>query len=169
MGKQFWNGSVLLGPVPPVLVTCGTLDAPNILTVGWTGICATHPPMTYISVRPTRYSHPIIAQSGEFVVNLTTSAMCRATDFCGVRSGRDIDKIAQCGFHLLPSDRIAAPILEESPVSLSCKVTQKISLGSHDMFLAEIVSVAVDERYIDSKGKLNLQQSGLMALSLIHI
>lgn len=163
MGKIIWNGGALLGPVPPVLVTCGTMEHPNILTVGWTGICATHPPMTYISVRPTRYSYPLIDESGEFAINLTTTAMYRETDFCGVRSGKDTDKIAKCGFHLLPSEQISAPILEESPLSLCCKVTQKIPLGSHDMFLAEIVGVAVEERFVDSKGKLNLQQAGLMA------
>ena len=163
MGKIIWSGGALLAPVPPVLVTCGNMEHPNVLTIGWTGICATHPPMTYISVRPTRYSHQLIEESGEFAINLTTTAMCREVDFCGVRSGKDTDKIAKCGFHLLPSDKISAPILQESPVSLSCKVTQTIPLGSHDMFLAEIVSVAVDERYVDSKGKLNLQQSGLLA------
>lgn len=163
MGKVFWNGGALLAPVPPALVTCGTLESPNILTIGWTGICSTHPPMTYISVRPTRHSYAMIEKSGEFVINLPTTAMCREVDFCGVRSGKDVDKIAKCGFHLEPSDKVSAPLLSESPVSLSCRVTQKIALGSHDMFLAEILSVAVDERYLDSKGKLNLQQSGLLA------
>ncbi len=163
MGKIIWNGGALLAPVPPVLVTCGNMEHPNVLTIGWTGICATHPPMTYISVRPTRYSHQLIEESGEFAINLTTTAMCREVDFCGVRSGKDVDKIKKCGFHLVASDQIATPLLDESPVSLSCRVTQKIPLGSHDMFMAEIVSVAADEQFVDSKGKLNLQQSGLLA------
>ena len=163
MPKQVWNGGALLAPVPPVLVTCGTAEHTNVLTIGWTGMCATHPPMTYISVRPTRYSYTIIKEQGMFAVNLTTTAMTHAADFCGVRSGREIDKIAACGLHLTEVLPDTVPVLEESPVSLICKVTQVIPLGSHDMFLAEILHAAVDERYIDSKGKLNLQQSGLLA------
>ena len=161
--KIFWGGGALLAPVPPVLVTCGTAEHPNVLTVGWTGICATHPPMTYISVRPTRHSYQIIKESGEFAVNLTTTAMTKTVDFCGVKSGRNTDKIKACGLHLLMPEQGTVPILAEAPVSLSCKVTQIIPLGSHDMFLAEIVGTAVDARYVDSKGKLNLQQSGLLA------
>lgn len=163
MEKVFWNGGAMLAPVPPVLVTCGTPEHPNILTVAWTGICCTHPPMTYISVRPTRFSYDIIKESGEFAINLPTTALVRAVDFCGVRSGRNTDKIAKCGLHLLPAEHGSAPILAESPVSLSCRVTQILPLGSHDMFLAEIIGTAASERYVDSKGKLNLQQSGLLA------
>lgn len=165
MSKQFWKGSTLLAPVPAALVTCGTPDKPNVLTIGWTGITCTRPPMTYISVRPERYSHDIIMNSGEFVINLTTSAMCRETDFCGVKSGRDIDKFAVCGFHTAPAKMVSVPIIEECPVSLECKVTESKLLGSHTMFLAEIVGIDVDERYIDSKGKLNLQQCGLMTFA----
>ena len=163
MPKQFWKGSALLAPVPAALVTCGTPEKPNVLTIGWTGITCTRPPMTYISVRPERFSHDIIRDSGEFVINLTSSAMCRETDFCGVKSGKNMDKIAACGFHLLPAQKVSVPIIEECPVSLECKVTEQKLLGSHTMFLAEIVGIDVDERYIDSKGKLNLQQCGLMA------
>ena len=163
MSKQFWKGSALLAPVPAALVTCGTAENPNVLTIGWTGIVCTHPPMTYISVRPERFSHDIIKNSGEFVINLTTSAMCRETDFCGVKSGKDTDKFKECGFHTLPAQKIAVPIIEECPVSLECKVTEAKPLGSHTMFLAEIVGIDVDEQYLDSKGKLNLQQCGLMA------
>ena len=163
MSKQFWKGSALLAPVPAALVTCGTIDSPNILTIGWTGIVCTRPPMTYISVRPERYSHDIIRDSGEFVINLTTSAMCRETDFCGVKSGRDINKAEKCGFHLSPSQKVRVPMIDECPVSLECRVTESKLLGSHTMFLAEIIGIDVDERYIDSKGKLNLQQCGLMA------
>ncbi len=119
--------------------------------------------MTYISVRPSRFSYSIIKESGEFVINLTTSAMCKQVDFCGVRSGADIDKFEKCGFHAVPSVKISAPQIEECPVSLECKVTDISSLGTHDMFIAQIVGVDIDERYIDSKGKLNLQQCGLMA------
>ena len=163
MEKIFWNGGALLAPVPPVLVTCGTMEHPNIMTAAWTGICCTHPPMTYISVRPTRHSYGIIKESGEFALNLPTTALVRAVDFCGVRSGRDIDKITKCGLHLLMPEQGNVPVLAESPVSLSCRVTQIIPLGSHDMFLAEIIGTAADSRYVDSKGRLNLQQSGLLA------
>lgn len=163
MSKTFWKGSALLAPVPAALVTCGTMENPNVLTIGWTGIVNTRPPMTYISVRPERYSHDIIAASGEFAINLSTSAMCRQTDFCGVKSGRDINKFEKCGFHLTESQKISVPIIEECPVSLECRITESKLLGSHTMFLAEIVGIDVDDRYIDSKGKLNLQQCGLAA------
>ncbi|MBR0512499.1 MAG: flavin reductase family protein [Ruminococcus sp.] len=165
MAKQFWKGSTLLAPVPAALVTCGTIEQPNVLTIGWTGIVCTRPPMTYISVRPERHSHDIIKQSGEFVINLTTSAMCRETDFCGVKSGRDTDKLSACGFHTVPAQKVAPPLIEECPLSLECKVADEKLLGSHTMFLAEIIGIDVDERYIDSKGKLNLQQCGLMAFA----
>ena len=163
MSKQFWKGSAMLAPVPAALVTCGNMEKPNILTIGWTGIVCTRPPMTYISVRPERFSHDIIMDSGEFVINLTTSAMVRETDFCGVKSGRDIDKFAACGFHAVPAVKVSAPLIEESPVSIECKVTESKLLGSHTMFLAEIVGIDADEKFIDSKGKLNLQQCGLAA------
>lgn len=153
----------MLAPVPTALVTCGTMESPNVMTVGWTGICCTRPPMTYISVRPERFSYDIIEKSGEFVINLTTSAMVKQTDFCGVKSGRDMNKFEACGFHTVPSQKLSVPLIEECPVSLECRVTEVKPLGSHTMFLAEIVSVDVDEKYIDSKGKLNLQQCGLVA------
>lgn len=163
MSKQFWKGSALLAPVPAALVSCGTPEKPNVLTIAWTGIVCTHPPITYISVRPERYSYGLIKNSGEFVINLTTSAMCKEFDFCGVRSGRDIDKLEKCGFHAVPAREVSAPIIKECPVSLECRIIEEKPLGTHTMFLAEIVGIDVDERYIDSKGKLNLQQCGLTA------
>lgn len=163
MGKVFWTGGTLLSPVPPVMVTCGTIESPNIITIGWTGIVNTKPPMTYISVRPERYSYDIIKQNGEFAINLTTSKLVKKADFCGVKSGENVDKFGRCGLHAIPAKKIRAPLIEESPLSLECVVKQVISLGSHDMFLAEIVGADIDERYIDSKGKLNLQQCGLAA------
>ncbi len=163
MAKVFWNGGALLAPVPPALVSCGTVEKPNVLTIGWTGIINTKPPMTYISVRPTRYSYDIIKESGEFVINLTTSAMCKKTDFCGVKSGAKVNKFEKCGFTAVKGTKINAPMIEQCPVSLECKVTEIKHLGTHDMFLAEIVGVNVEEKYVDSKGKLNLQQCGLAA------
>jgi flavin reductase (DIM6/NTAB) family NADH-FMN oxidoreductase RutF len=137
----------------------------NVLTIGWTGIINTHPPMTYISVRPTRYSYDIIKKSGQFVINLTTTSMCKQVDYCGVKSGKDINKVEKCGFHIAKATKIDVPIIEESPVSLECVVKDTTELGTHTMFISEIVGIDIDEKYIDSKGKLNLQQSGLMAYS----
>ena len=165
MSKVSWKGGALLAPVPPVLVTCGTIDKPNVLTIGWTGICATHPPMTYISVRPSRYSYSMIDEAGEFVINLTTAAMVRAVDYCGVKSGKDTDKFAVCGLHPVPCSIGNTPCLAESPLSLVCKTVNKTELGSHTMFLAEIVGIEADDRYIDENGKLDLHKSGLLAYS----
>ena len=159
------KAGTLLAPLPAVMVTSGTMEQANVLTVAWTGIVNTRPPMTYISVRPTRYSYDIIKKSGEFVINLTTSKMVFETDFCGVKSGRDVPKIKKCGLHLAEASVVSAPIIEESPLALECRVVDVKPLGSHDMFLAEILSVSVDGRYIDSKGKINLNQAGLMAYS----
>ena len=163
MAKLTWKAGALLAPVPPALVTCGTMEHPNVLTIGWTGIVCTHPAMTYISVRPTRHSYGIIEQSGEFVINLPTSSMAKAVDFCGMRTGAKLDKLAKCRLTPVPAETVAAPLIAECPVSLECKVTEMRPLGSHTMFLAEITAVQVEERLVDSKGKLNLQQAGLLA------
>lgn len=163
MAKQYWKGGALLAPVPPVLVTCGTAEHCNVLTIGWTGICATHPPMTYISVRPTRHSYGIIRETGVFAINLTTADMVKTVDFCGVRSGKDTDKITVCGLHPVAAEGSSVPVLAESPLSLICRVTQIIPLGSHDMFLAEITATAVEGTYVNAEGKLDLSQCGLLA------
>lgn len=165
LAKIIWKPGTLLAPLPAVLVTCGTMEKANVLTVAWTGIINTHPAMTYISVRPSRHSYNIIKSNGEFVINLTTSAMCRSVDFCGVRSGEKIDKLDICGLHKEKSSKIQAPLIAESPLSLECRVTEIKSLGTHDMFIAEIIAIDIEERFIDSKGKLNLQQAGLLAYS----
>lgn len=165
MSRINLKAGTLLAPLPAVMVSCGTIKQANVLTVAWTGIINTHPAMTYISVRPSRHSYNIIKETGEFVINLTTSKLVHETDFCGVRSGKDLDKIKKCNLHLEEANVISAPIISESPLSLECRVKEVKQLGSHDMFIAEIVSVSVDGRYIDSKGKINLQQSGLMAYS----
>lgn len=165
MPKISLKAGTLLAPLPAVLVTCGTKEKANVLTIAWTGIINTIPPMTYISVRPERHSYNIIKETGEFVINLTTSAMAKETDFCGVRSGRDIDKISRCRLHLTAGETVGAPVIEESPLSLECRVTEIKELGSHHMFIAEITKVRLEERFMDSKGKINLQQAGLMAYS----
>ncbi len=163
MAKVVWKPGTLLAPLPAVLVSCGTMEKANVLTVAWTGIINTHPAMTYISVRPSRNSYEIIKQSGEFVINLTTSSMCRSVDFCGVRSGKDMDKIDVCKLHKEKSSQLDAPLISESPLSLECRVVEIKPLGTHDMFIAEIVAVDIEDKYIDSKGKLNLQQAGLLS------
>lgn len=165
MSKAVLKAGTLLAPLPAVMVTCGSLEKANVLTIAWTGIINTRPPMTYISVRPTRHSYGIIKESGEFVINLTTSKLVRETDFCGVKSGKDTDKLSKCRLHLEPASAVSAPLITESPLSLECRVVEIKPLGSHDMFIAEIVAVDADEQYIDSKGKINLQQSGIMAYS----
>lgn len=165
MGRKALAPGAVIAPLPAVMVTCGDIHNANVLTIGWTGIVNTKPPMVYISVRPTRHSHSIIKEKGEFVINLTTSRLVRETDFVGVRSGRDIDKIKKCGLTLEEASVVSAPVIAESPLSLECKVREIHSFGSHDMFLADVVAISADERYIDSKGKINLQQAGLMAYS----
>ena len=163
MSKQSWRGSTLLNPEPPVLVSCGGLEKPNLITIGWTGTICTQPSMVSISVRPERYSHHLIQESGQFAINLPTEALVRSVDWCGVKSGRDVDKIAACNFTLEPGQTVSTPSIEQCPVNLECKVTEAKAFGSHTMFLAEITGVNVSEQYLDSKGKLNLQQCGLMA------
>ncbi len=165
MKKTKWKGGALIAPLPPVMVSCGTPEQPNVLTVAWTGIINTIPPKTYISVRPTRYSYSIIKDSGEFVINLATSDLVRAVDFCGVRSGAQIDKFKEMQLTPVSSTEITAPMIDECPLSMECKVTQIIPLGSHDMFLAEILAVHVDETLIDAQGKLHLDRCKLAAFA----
>ena len=165
MAKQVWKPGTLLSPTPAALVTCGTMENPNILTVGWTGIINSSPAMTYVSIRPERFSHHIIEENGEFCINVTTADLVRAADFCGVRSGRDTDKFKEMKLTPLPASAVKAPILAQSPLSLECKVKEVKHLGSHDMFIAEIVAVDVDDKYVDETGKLNLRQSGVIFYS----
>ncbi len=161
MGKIKWKGSTLLAPVPPVLVSCGTIAAPNVLTIAWTGIINSEPPKTYISVRKERFSHEIIKNSGEFVINLPTTKLVKAVDYCGVKSGRKENKFETARLTPLEIDDVECPIIEESPVSLVCKVTEIIELGTHDMFLADITAVYVTDELINDAGKLKLAKAGL--------
>lgn len=165
MSKVNWKGGALLAPLPPALVTCGSLEKPNILTIGWTGILNTIPPKTYISVRPSRYSYDIIKKSGEFVINLTTADLVRAADYCGVKSGANTDKLKDMKLDVENAVNISAPLLVQSPVNIECKVTDIISLGSHDMFMADILSVNVDETLLNENGKLCLDRCRLVAYS----
>ena len=148
--KQRWKPGTVLYPLPAVLVSCGTTpEEYNLLTVAWTGTVCTNPPMCSISVRPERHSYGIIRRTGEFVINLTTRRLARATDWCGVRSGRDWDKFREMGLTPVASETVAAPLLAESPVNIECRVRQVVPLGSHDLFIAEVVGVQVDEALID--------------------
>ena len=161
--KRAMKGSVQLAPVPAVLVSCDDGERRDLVTVGWTGIVCTHPPMTYISLRPERYSHGIIEQSGEFVINMLPSTLVKELDLCGMKSGRNLDKFEACRLTPVPATQVSAPLLKEAPLCLECKVTQKIPLGSHDMFLAEILSVDADEALFNTEGRLCVEKAGLFA------
>lgn len=163
MSKIKWKGGTLLAPVPPALVTCSDGERDNVLTVAWTGILNSDPPKTYISVRPSRYSHQIISKSGEFAIHLTTKELARATDWCGVYTGAKVDKFERCRLQKEAANEIGCPIIAQSPLVLECRVSDVIHLGSHDMFMADIVAVDVDEALIDEKGKLHLDRAGLLA------
>ena len=163
MSKVNWKGSTLLAPVPAVAVTCGDYEHSNIITIAWTGIINSDPPKTYVSIRPERYSHKIISQTKELCINLVPSQIIRQVDWCGIRSGRDVDKFEKTKLKKEPCVNIACPQIEESPLSLECKVTDVISLGSHDMFICDIVSVNADGKLLDEQGKLHLERAGLAA------
>ncbi|HOT45433.1 MAG TPA: flavin reductase family protein [Spirochaetota bacterium] len=162
MAKLQWKPSTILNPVPVTMVTCADAKgAPNIITIAWAGTVNSDPPMVSISVRPERYSHGLIAERKEFVINLVTRALVRAADFCGVKSGRTVDKFKMAKLTAEPASVVDVPLIAESPVNIECRVDRIIPLGSHDMFLARIVAVNVDEGLIDAKGKLCLDRAGL--------
>lgn len=163
MSKLNFKPGTMLNPVPAVMVSCGTEEKPNIITVAWTGIVNSEPPMTYVSVRKQRHSHDLIAKTGEFVINMTTEELTFATDYCGVRSGRDVDKFKEQNLTPVKGEKVDCPVIKESPVNLECKVVEVHEYGSHDMFVAEIVNVQVDESLMDEKGRIRLDQAGLVA------
>lgn len=166
MSKISWKPGNMLYPLPAVLVTCCDKEGrDNVLTVAWTGTVCSDPAMLYISVRPQRYSYPMLKETGEFVVNLTTEALCKAVDYCGVRSGRDEDKFQAAGLTKGKADKVKAPIIMECPVNIECKVTDIIPLGTHDMFVAEVVNVQVSDEYMDEKGAFHLAEAKPLAYS----
>ncbi len=165
MAKITWKPGTMEYPLPPVMVSCGTMEKPNIMTAAWTGIVSSEPAMTYVSIRPSRYSHQLIKESGEFVINLTTLPLVTAADFCGVKSGRETDKFKEMDLTAGACSQVSCPQIVESPVSIECKVVSVTNYGSHDMFLAEIVAVNVDDKYLDQDGKLWLEKAGLIAYS----
>lgn len=166
MSKQNWKPGNMLYPLPVIMVSCARpKERPNIITLAWAGTVCSDPVMVSISVRKERYSHDIISETGEFVINLVTKDLCYATDYCGVKSGRDTDKFKMMKLTPLPSKHIQAPGIEESPVNLECRVKQVLELGSHDMYIAEVVGVTVDEKYMNEKGKFELNSTGLVTYS----
>lgn len=166
MGKQHWKPGNMLNPVPAVMVSVTDKEGKsNIITVAWAGTVCTNPPMVSISVRPSRYSYQILEETGEFVINLTNESLVKACDYCGVVSGRDIDKFAKTGLTPIPMEHVHAMGIDESPVNMECKITEKRELGSHTMFIAEVVGVTVDDQYMDETGKFHINESGLVMYS----
>lgn len=163
MSKQMWKPGTFLYPIPAVMVSCGTMEKSNIITVAWTGILNTNPAMVYISVRPTRYSYNLIKEQGEFVINLTTENLVKATDWCGVRSGADYDKFKEMNLHKEKANFVKCPLIKESPVSVECKVKEIRELGSHHMFIAEVLSIDADDKYIDDKVAFDISKCNLIS------
>lgn len=158
--KEVWKPGNMLYPLPVVMVSLAdTKGNPNIITIAWAGTVCTNPPMVSISVRPERYSHSILKETGEFVINLTTKDLAFATDYCGVKSGRDVDKFKEMKLTPMPATKVKAPLIGESPVNLECRITEIKELGSHDLFLAEVVAVHADERFMDENHKFCLEKA----------
>ena len=166
MGKQVWKPGNMLDPVPAVLVSCADREGnSNILTVAWAGTVCSTPPMLSISVRPERYSFHMIRETGEFVVNLTTEKLARVTDLCGVKSGRNVDKWKETGLTQETGEIVKVPLIRECPVNLECRVRQEMELGSHSLFIAEVVSVHVDDAYMDEKNRFHLEKASPICYS----
>lgn len=165
MGKLQWRGGALLAPVPPVMVTVGDGEKDNVFTVAWTGLINTIPPKTYISVRPSRYSYDFIKRTGEFVINLTPSSLVRECDWCGIHTGRKVDKFDKCRLERERASVVNVPLIAGCPMALECRVFDEIPLGSHSMFLADIVAVDVDEELLDKAGKLHIERADLCAFA----
>lgn len=163
MARQSWKGSVLLAPVPAVMVSCGKGEDSNIITVAWTGVLCTHPPKTYVSIRPQRHSYKLIKETGEFVINIPSADIARTIDYCGIYTGAKVDKFQKCNLTKLPSKEVSAPTIAECKLALECRVSDVIALGTHDMFIADIVSVSVDDGILDENGKLCMERANLCA------
>lgn len=165
MSKVTWKPGTFLYPLPVVMVSCGTMEKSNIITVAWTGIINTNPAMVYISVRPSRYSYELIKKQGEFVINLTNNELAKATDWCGVRSGAKYDKFKEMKLHKEKANFVKCPMIKESPVSVECKVKEIRKMGSHHMFIAEVLAINSDEKYIDENGAFDISKCNLIAYS----
>ena len=163
MKKTIWKSGTFIYPLPAVMVSCGDMEKSNIITVAWTGIMHTNPAMCYISVRPERYSYNIIKETGEFAINLTTKELAYATDWCGVKTGAKVDKFKEMKLTKQKAENIKCPLIEESPISIECKVKEIKELGSHHMFIADVLSIDVAEKYIDDKGAFDISKCELIA------
>jgi hypothetical protein len=161
--KTIWKSGTFIYPLPAVMVSCGDMEKSNIITVAWTGIMNTNPAMCYISVRPERYSYNIIKETGEFAINLTTKELAYATDWCGVKTGAKVDKFKEMKLTKQKAENIKCPLIEESPISIECKVKEIKELGSHHMFIADVLSIDVAEKYIDDKGAFDISKCELIA------
>ena len=165
MARQNFKAGTLLAPLPAVMVSVGNGEEKNIITVAWVGILSSDPPRAYISVRPSRHSHKILRETGEFVINLTTEALALATDYAGIYTGAKVDKFEKCGLTAIESKCVKAPTIEQSPLSLECRVFEVMESGTHDIFMADIVSVSCDEKILDEKGRICYDRAGLLAYS----
>ena len=163
MSKVIWKPGCFVYPIPAVMVSCGTVENSNIITVAWTGILNTNPAMVYISVRPTRHSYKLIKEQGEFVINLTNEKLAYATDWCGVKTGEKVDKFKEMNLHKEKAKFVKCPLIKESPVSIECKVKEIKELGSHHMFIAEVLSIDADDKYINEKGAFDISKCNLIA------
>ena len=163
--RRHLNPGALTAPLPPAMVTVGDFDAPNVLTVAWTGILATVPPKTYISVRPSRHSYKILNEKREFVINLPSADMAKTVDFVGIYTGAKMDKFERCGLSKTRSEKVAPPTIADCPVALECRVTEIVPMGSHDVFIADIVSVSCHEKIMDADGKMHFERANLLAYS----
>ncbi len=168
MSRKIWKAGTFIYPLPAVMVSCGTMEKSNIMTVAWTGILNTNPAMCYISVRPERYSYNLIKNQGEFVINLTNEKLLKATDWCGVKTGSKVDKFKEMHLTKEKANFVRCPIIKESPVAIECKVKEVKELGSHHMFIAEVLSIDADEQYIDEKGAFDISKCNLIAYSNGH-
>lgn len=163
MAKEIWKAGNFLYPLPVVMVSCGTMENSNIITVAWTGIINTNPPMVSISIRPNRYSYDLIKKQGEFVINLTSKELAKITDWCGVKSGEKVNKFKEMNLHKEKAEFVKCPIIKESPVALECKVKEIKKLGSHDMFIADILAIRAENKYINEKGAFDISKCNLIA------
>ena len=168
MSKITWKAGTFIYPIPAVMVSCGTMEKANIITVAWTGILNTNPATVYISVRPTRYSYQLLKEQKEFVINLTNKELVQATDWCGVKTGAKVDKFKEMHLHKEKAKFVSCPMIQESPVSIECRVKEIIPLGSHDMFLAEVLAINADEKYINDKGAFDISKCDLIAYANGH-
>ena len=168
MAKVTWKPGTFLYPLPAVMVSCGTMERSNIITVAWTGILNTNPATVYISVRPTRYSYQLIKERKEFVINLTTKELAKATDWCGVKTGAKVDKFKEMNLHKEKANFVTCPMIRESPVSVECKVKEIKELGSHHMFIAEVLAINSDEKYISKSGAFDISKCDLISYANGH-